>query len=560
MASLALAYSCGLCAATGSLPHPLSAMRRPSQNLSPEAREWMRRFPGYAYGGKLYDMKRTEFAHESPDHLYLDFTGAGVYRRSQLEKTFKDLESHLYCNTHSNSNCSKLTERVVNEVRDMLLDFFNAPRGSYTVIFTSSATAALKLVGEAFPWSNRSHYMYSKHNHNSVLGIRRLAKSFGAEFHSLPWDVYKMNLSEEVSEDLLSPENLPTARSLTEDLSVSDRLQNETHHLVAFLGQCNFAGAKYPLDLIHAFQFSDFGQRFVNHSTCDNQPAAGADAQDEKYTHGCRRLADKANNWHVLLDAAALVPTSRLDLNRYPATFVAMSFYKMFGFPTGVGALLVRNDIAPLLRKNMFFAGGSVAVACCDTDFCKLKPQYHERFEDGTLNYYGISQLRFGLESLRELGMDNINDHVWAVTRRLYEGMYALHYPNGQPFVRIYGEHELNDQARQGGIVSFNVLDKHGSYVGYYETTQRATDHGFMIRSGCCCNPGSCVNYLGIAEDDVIRTSAERNSCGDEIDMVDGKPLGAIRVSVGYSTTIEEIDKFLQFMQEEMHRLYWKVV
>ena len=56
-------------------------------------------------------------------------------------------------------------------------------------------------------------------------------------------------------------------------------------------------------------------------------------------------------------------------MNEYPASFVVMSFYKMFGFPTGIGALLVRNDVAGLLKKT-YFAGGSVVTASCETDFC----------------------------------------------------------------------------------------------------------------------------------------------------------------------------------------------
>jgi selenocysteine lyase/cysteine desulfurase len=39
----------------------------------------------------------------------------------------------------------------------------------------------------------------------------------------------------------------------------------------------------------------------------------------------------------VLLDAAALVPCHRLDLSLWHPDFVALSFYKMFGYPTGVG-------------------------------------------------------------------------------------------------------------------------------------------------------------------------------------------------------------------------------
>ena len=34
------------------------------------------------------------------------------------------------------------------------------------------ATGALKLVGEAFPWTRDSCFAYTRDNHNSVLGIR----------------------------------------------------------------------------------------------------------------------------------------------------------------------------------------------------------------------------------------------------------------------------------------------------------------------------------------------------------------------------------------------------
>ncbi len=51
------------------------------------------------------------------------------------------------------------------------------------------------------------------------------------------------------------------------------------------------------------------------------------------------------------MDAAAYVPTQPLDLSAVRPDFVAMSFYKMFGYPTGLGALLVRVDAAEVLNK-----------------------------------------------------------------------------------------------------------------------------------------------------------------------------------------------------------------
>ena len=59
----------------------------------------------------------------------------------------------------------------------------------------------------------------------------------------------------------------------------------------------------------------------------------------------------QARKWLVLLDAAKLVSTCPLDLTKHDADFVAVSFYKIFGLPTGLGALLVKQSVAKTLRK-----------------------------------------------------------------------------------------------------------------------------------------------------------------------------------------------------------------
>lgn len=58
-----------------------------------------------------------------------------------------------------------------------------------------------------------------------------------------------------------------------------------------------------------------------------------------------------SDRYLVLLDAAAFLPTHSLDLTAHPADFVVASFYKMFGFPTGLGALVLRTELVPHLNK-----------------------------------------------------------------------------------------------------------------------------------------------------------------------------------------------------------------
>jgi molybdenum cofactor sulfurtransferase len=103
----------------------------------------------------------------------------------------------------------------------------------------------------------------------------------------------------------------------------------------------------------------------------------------------------------VLVDAAALAANTPIDLTKYPADLVVTSFYKIFGHPTGIGALLVRNgshslsswvecslvdswrshtgitricdsESAALLNKA-FFGGGTVEASLSTERYCSKR-------------------------------------------------------------------------------------------------------------------------------------------------------------------------------------------
>lgn len=48
----------------------------------------------------------------------------------------------------------------------------------------------------------------------------------------------------------------------------------------------------------------------------------------------------------------------------------AISYYKIFGYPTGLGALLVRKDAAEILQKR-YFGGGTVLACSADSSFVR---------------------------------------------------------------------------------------------------------------------------------------------------------------------------------------------
>jgi len=59
---------------------------------------------------------------------------------------------------------------------------------------------------------------------------------------------------------------------------------------------------------------------------------------------------------------------------------MAVSFYKMFGFPTGVGALVVKKSFLAHLRRP-WFAGGTVDLVQVPGDIITRASIPHEQFE-----------------------------------------------------------------------------------------------------------------------------------------------------------------------------------
>src|SRR4029079_3974320 len=102
--------------------------------------------------------------------------------------------------------------------------------------------------------------------------------------------------------------------------------------------------------------------------------------------------------WHVRLAAAAVTVTTRLYLGRYTPDFVVQSFYKLFGYPTGVGCLLARKTTLAKLRRP-WFSGGTITVASVQGDKHYLA-EGESAFEDGTLDYLALPAIEIGLAHL----------------------------------------------------------------------------------------------------------------------------------------------------------------
>jgi selenocysteine lyase/cysteine desulfurase len=251
----------------------------------------------------------------------------------------------------------------------------------------------------------------------------------------------------------------------------------------------------------------------------------------------------KERGWDVLLDAAAFVPTNRLDIDRWQPDFVSVSFYKMFGYPTGIGCLIARRSALERLRRP-WFAGGTIDIASVGVDAHELIPD-EAGFEDGTINFLGLPAIEIGLRYLRKVGIDVVHDRVQAITGWLLAQLTALQHTNGAPLVRIYGPTTLH---ARGGTVSFNLLTRDGQVMDYHLVEAAAADWHISLRGGCFCNPGASEVALGLTPS-MLQPVFER-ARGAVLERTRQRhEWGMVRVSTGIATTPSDIDHLIQFLR-----------
>ncbi len=447
--------------------------------------------PSYAATRALDDLRQRDYpVLDRLGHVYLDYTAGNLTPLSLVDRHAAVLRQHLLGNPHSTNPASALTTTFADQARHSVLEFFNADPDEYVVIFTANATQALKLVGEAYPFGEDSDYLLTFDNHNSVNGIREFARAKGCRTTYVPVILPDMRVDD------------------AELASMLERSGKGGRRLFAYPAQSNFSGVQHPLDWIPLAQ---------------------------------------ERGWDVLLDAAAFTPTNRLDLTKWKPDFVSQSFYKIFGYPTGVGCLVARRRALALLVRP-WFSGGTITVASVQGDRFYLA-EGASAFEDGTPNYLALPAVEYGLQFISDIGIDTIHTRVRCLTGWLIEHLIGLRHSNGAALARIYGP---RSDIRRGGTITFNFYDSHGRPIDHRDVEQRANAANISLRTGCFCNPGGGEIALGI-------TGAELSSCFRQqehethltIDdfrlCIDGKSTGAVRVSLGLVSNLADVDAFIAF-------------
>jgi len=455
-------------------------------------------YPDYSSTAALDALRAAEYGRlDATGQVYLDYTGGGLYAESQLRQHFDLLRDNVFGNPHSHNPTSQAMTCLVDQARAYVLEFFNASPDEYVVIFTSNASGALKLVGEAYPFGPGDHYLLTFDNHNSVNGIREFARRKGARFTYLP---------------IVQPELRVEPATLDAYLALAEPGRN---NLFAFPAQSNFTGVQHPLEMI---------------------------AQAH------------ARGWDVLVDAAAFAPTNRLDLARWRPDFVPLSFYKMFGYPTGIGCLLARRAALAKLTRP-WYAGGTITISSVQGDGHYLVPG-EAGFEDGTVNYLNIPAVEIGLRHLAAIGLDVIHARVMSLTGWLIDNLAAMRHDTGQPLVKIHGPAHTH---RRGGTVTVTFLDRHGRPIDDQRVEQLANYERISLRTGCFCNPGAGEVAHGLTPE-IMRAFFGRlvvpsfQELRQEMRSRFGRDISAVRVSVGLASNFADVDAFLRFAAGFLNR------
>jgi molybdenum cofactor sulfurtransferase len=460
--------------------------------------EFRRTYPAYETTRYLDELRAREYARlDEQGQIYLDYTGGGLFADSQLRQHLALLSGNVFGNPHSKNPTSLATTRLVERARTYVLEYFRASPDEYVAIFTPNASGALKLVGESYPFAPGGHYLLTFDNHNSVNGIREFAHVKGATVTYVP--VVPPDLR--VDEDKLS--------------NYLDQGQPGRHNLFAYPAQSNFSGVQHALEWITQAQ---------------------------------------AKGWDVLVDCAAFVPTNRLDLSQWSPDFVCISFYKIFGYPTGVGCLLARKSALIKLHRP-WFAGGTITIASVQGEGHYLA-EGEAGFEDGTIDYLNLPAVEIGLKHMAAIGVEVIHERVMCLTGWLLDRLLALRHSNGAPLIRVYGPTDLH---MRGGTVTVNFYDPRGKLIDYRRVEELANQVNISLRTGCFCNPGAGEVAHGLTKQEMTECfkNEERMTFEQFLEVIeqhDGKSAGAARISVGLVTNFADVFRLLQFAQGFLDR------
>ena len=209
-----------------------------------------------------------------------------------------------------------------------------------------------------------------------------------------------------------------------------------------------------------------------------------------------------AHGISFLIDGAQALGLFPVNVQSLACDLYAFPGHKGLLGPQGTGGLYIREGL-PVTPIREGGTGSS-------SDSMIQPEERPDCYESGTVNFHSIAGLHAGVEYIRDNAL-TLRAHERALTEQLMKGLTAFSQ------AKVYAS---SDARNRVGVVSFNLMDYASGAVA-----DALNRRGFAVRGGLHCAPGAHT-WLGTLT------------------------RGAVRVSVGYKNTSQEIEAFLRAVQE----------
>ncbi|AXI24532.1 SufS family [Cardinium endosymbiont of Sogatella furcifera] len=208
----------------------------------------------------------------------------------------------------------------------------------------------------------------------------------------------------------------------------------------------------------------------------------------------------------VVIDGAQAVAHMPINVTDLDCDFFVFSAHKMYGL-TGLGILYGKKKWLEAMPP--YQTGGGMVKQVTLTDTIYHDPPY--KFEAGTPPLAAIVSFLEALNFIGKVGYAHLAAHEASLLAYALAGLARM------PAVQLVGT-----ATHKVAIIAFNVTNMHHLDVGLWLDAK-----GIAVRTGHCCTQ-PLMDRLGIE--------------------------GVVRVSFAVYNTMEEVDLFLEALQEIIHK------
>lgn len=229
----------------------------------------------------------------------------------------------------------------------------------------------------------------------------------------------------------------------------------------------------------------------------------------------------------LIVDGAQLVPHKKVDISGdtddEQIDFLVFSSHKIYS-PFGVGVIIgLKEDF---VNAEPDYLGGGTVELVLDNEVKYLPPP--DKNEAGTPNFLGVMSLINSLKFINDIGYDYIEKHEKLLLEHTIDGITRI------PKIITYGDTKnISDKL---GITTFNLENMYHHDIADILAKKK----GISVRHGWFCAHPYCRRLMNIGED----------KAKEFLENPTKKMLGMIRVSFALYNSIDEIDIFLNVLED----------